>query len=173
VQSRNRRKNVSRLLLVLLCLTVIRVSAVQAQANMQEANAIAAYPLTMDHVTRQFQLAMDLARDPQLKTQYSQVSDLRLEQRIQKVESMPKLAAAARARGITVRDLIMTSVALSPAIAVASLKDSCVKGPGPSRENRVFWAAAPLEHIQFYRDHKSEIDRLVVDVMRTNPDKTE
>jgi hypothetical protein len=34
-------------------------------------------------------------------------------------------------------------------------------GPGASRENQRFWAAAPPEHVKFYRDHKPEIDKLV------------
>jgi hypothetical protein len=159
--------------MLLLSLSVVRGPCLaRAQANMQEAKAIAAYPLTMDHVTRQFQVAADISRDPQLKTQFAGLNDLALDERIQKAESMPKLISAARSRGIAGRDLVMTSAALGPAIAVAGLIDTGERGPGGSEPNKVFWAAAPPDHIKFYRDHKSEIDELVAKMMRNLKDQT-
>ena len=174
MRSKRGATNTCRVFLMLLSLSAVRgPCAVRAQANMQEAKAIAAYPLTMDHVTRQFQVAMDLSHDPQLRNQFAELSDLSLEDRIQKVESIPKLTSTARARGITARDLIMTSAALGPAIAVAGLIDTGERGPGGSQENKVFWAAAPPDHIKFYRDHKPEIDELVAKMMRNLKDQTE
>jgi hypothetical protein len=67
----------------------------------------------------------------------------------------------------------MTSAALGPAIAVAGLIDTGERGPGGSQENKVFWAAAPPDHIKFYRDHKPEIDELVAKMMRNLKDQTE
>ena len=158
---------VGRVVLMLLALGVVREPCVlRAQANMQEAKAIAEYPLTMDHVTRHFQVAADVARDPQLKTEFAELSDRSLEDRVKKAESLPKLMSLARARGIAARDFIMTSAALGPAIAVAGLIDTGERGPGESEQDKIFWAAAPPDHIQFYRDHKAEIDKMVADLMR-------
>jgi hypothetical protein len=162
----NRLKSTWWVLLTFASFSLTTMPSAQAQANMLEAEAIAAYPLTMDHVARQFKVAADLYKDPQLKNQYTEVNELSLEDRIQKVESLPKLASVAKAHGITVRDLIMTSAALGPAIAVAGLMDTGERGPGTSPENKVFWAAAPPEHIKFYRDHKAEVDKLVAEMMQ-------
>jgi hypothetical protein len=170
---KHRARSACTIFLMLLILGALRGPyAAQAQANMQEAKAIASYPLTMDHVTRQFQVAADISRDPQLKTQFAELTDLGLEERIQKAESLPKFMSAARARGIAARDLIMTSAALGPAIAVAGLIDTGERGPGGSEPNKVFWAAAPPDHVKFYRDHKPEIDELVAKMMRNLKDQT-
>jgi hypothetical protein len=56
---------------------------------------------------------------------------------------------------------------LGPAIAVAGLIDTGKRDPGDSEQSKAFWAAAPPDHIKFYRDHKLEIDKLLAEIMRS------
>jgi hypothetical protein len=127
---------------------------IRAQDTMAEAKTVAAYPLTMDHVTRLFQVSADVPSD---KT----MSDLTLEDKIKRIDATPKLSAGLKAHGISSRDFVMTGAAMGAAIAVSGLMDTGEKGPGASLPNQIEWAAAPPDHIKFYRDHKAEIDKLV------------
>lgn len=125
-----------------------------AQDTMTEAKAVAAYPLTMDHVAREFQASTDMPSD-------RAISELSLEDRIKRLDTTPKASTVLKAHGISSRDFVMTGAAVGSAIAVAGLMDSGEKGLSPSAANQILWAAAPQEHIRFYRDHKAEIDKLV------------
>lgn len=127
---------------------------IRAQGSMPEAKAVAAYPLTMDHVTRVFLVSTDLPSD-------RAVNELPLEDRIKRLDATPKVVAVLKAHGISSRDFVMTGAAVGASMIVAGLIDSGEKGPGPSTANQIQWTAAPPEHIKFYRDHKAEIDKLV------------
>ncbi|MGC1423958.1 MAG: hypothetical protein WA354_06150 [Terracidiphilus sp.] len=125
-----------------------------AQDTMTEAKAVAAYPLTMDHVAREFQASTDMPSG-------RAINELPLEDRIKRLDATPKAAAVLKVHGLSSRDFVMTGAAVGAAIIVAGLLDSGEKGPGPGAANQIQWAAAPPEHIKFYRDHKAEIDKLV------------
>lgn len=126
---------------------------IMAQSTMPEAKAVAAYPLTMDHVTR----ALGATDMPSDRT----INELPLEDRIKRIEATPKLAGVLKTHGISARDFVMTSAAVGAAVIVAGLMDTGEKGPGPSAPNQILWASAPPDHIKFYRDHKAEIDKLI------------
>ena len=94
-----------------------------AQTTAKEAQDLAAYPLTMDHVTRQYQALMDLTRQEQqdaaLKRELQGWSGLSLDQQIRLYETNPKTAAISKAHGITPRDQVMTQTALKALIDCA------------------------------------------------------
>ncbi len=66
-----------------------------AQTTAKESRDLAAYPLTMDHVTKQYQSLMDLSRlekqDPGLKRDLQGWSRLPLERQIQFVRNQPEI----------------------------------------------------------------------------------
>ena len=108
----------------------------------------------MDHVAREFQASTDTPSG-------RAINELPLEDRIKRLDATPKAAAVLKVHGLSSRDFVMTGAAVGAAIIVAGLLDSGEKGPGPGAANQIQWAAAPPEHIKFYRDHKAEIDKLV------------
>jgi hypothetical protein len=149
-------------LAALATIALIMIVPCGAQANAEESRAIAAYPLTMDHVNRHFQTLIDLNRqmghDPDLTRQLSGWNDLTVVDQIRHFESVPKAAATAKAHGISSRDQMMTGVTLMAAILVSRSIDHGTKGPGP--KNQLEWTAAPPDHLKFYSDHKVEITKL-------------
>ena len=144
---------------VIAMILLLPALSVRAQNSIAEAKAVAAYTLTMDHVTRVFQLAADIPSD-------KSTNELSLEDRIKHIDATPKLADVLKAHGISARDFVMTGAALGAAIAVSGLMDTGEKGPGASLPNQIEWTAAPPDHIKFYRDHKAEIDKLVAQMMQ-------
>lgn len=138
----------------------IAVSGV-AQTTAKEAQALAAYPLTMDHVTRQYQALMDLTRqeqqDADLKRELQGWSGLALERQIQLYESNAKTAAIVKAHGITPRDQVMTQTAL---MALMIALPSIEAKKGPNATNKLEFDASPADHVKFYHDHEAEITKL-------------
>jgi hypothetical protein len=155
---------------VSLAVFLFAAPPLRSQTTMQEATAVAAYSLSMEHVRQALAVSADLYRaaatDPKRRGENKLINTLPLEERIHRIEANAFSIGTCRARGIGARDYVMTGAALSPAMGVARLMDSGEKGPGPGPENRMFWAAAPPDHVRFYRDHRAEIDRLVEEITR-------
>lgn len=80
-----------------------------AQTTPQEAQTLAAYPLTMDHVAQQYQVLIALTRqtqtDPSLKSQLQDWAKLPLDRKIDLFQTNSKVAAITKAnrRGRTAR----------------------------------------------------------------------
>ena len=132
-----------------------------AQTTVKESQAVAAYPLTMDHVTRQYQALIDLTRQEQqdegLKRELQGWSGLGLERQIQLYEGNAKTAAIVKAHGITARDQVMTQTALMALmIALPSIETK----KGPNAKNKLQFDASPATHVKFYHEHQAEIGKL-------------
>lgn len=132
-----------------------------AQTTAEEAQDLAVYSLTMDHVTRHYQALMDLAREERrdsiFKHEVQAWSGLPLERQIQLYESNPKTAAILKAHKITARDQVMTQTAL---MALMVALPSIERGKDANATNPLQMDAAPAEHVKFYRDHQAEIAKL-------------
>jgi ABC-type glycerol-3-phosphate transport system substrate-binding protein len=132
-----------------------------AQTTAKEAQDLAAYPLTMDHVTRQYQALMDLTRQEQqddgLKREVQGWSGLPLEQQIQRYGTNPKVAAIVNAHGISAHDQVMTQTAL---MALMIALPSIEQKKGPNAKNKLQFDASPADHVKFYREHQAEISKL-------------
>jgi len=146
----------------------IAVSCV-AQTTAKEAHALAAYPLTMDHVTRQYEALMDLARQEQqdegLKRELQGWSGLALDRQIELYESNAKIAGIGKAHGITARDQVMTQTAL---MALMIALPSIEAKKGPNAKNKLQFDASSAHHVKFYHEHQAEISKLgaeLVDVV--------
>jgi hypothetical protein len=115
----------------------------------------------MDHVTQQYQVLIDLARqtqaDPGLKSQLLDWAKLPMNGQIHLFEANSKIAAITKAHGITPRDQIMTANALQ-AIMIAF--PSVEAGKGPNADNKLEFATASPQHVQFFHDHQAEIMKL-------------
>ena len=137
-----------------------------AQTTAKEAQAVAAYPLTMDHVTRQYQALMDLTlqeqQDEGLKRELQGWSGLPLERQIQLYESNSKTAAIVKAHGITPRDQVMTQTAL---MALMIALPSIEQRKGPNAKNKLQFDASSAGHVKFYHDHQAEITKLGADLV--------
>jgi hypothetical protein len=137
-----------------------------AQTTPQEAQELAAYPLTMDHVTQQYQVLIDLSRqtqaDPGLKNQFRDWAKLPLNGQIHLFETNSKAAAIAKAHGIPPRDQVMTANALT---AVLIAFPSVEAGKGPNASNKLEFAASSPQHVQFFRDHQAEIMKLAMQMV--------
>jgi hypothetical protein len=138
-----------------------------AQMNDAEAKTLASYPLTMDVLTRHFLALVDvhrmMAKDPEFNKQMTDWGHLSLEEQVRRYSSIPKAAAAAKAHGISVRDFVLSGIALVDAMYAANHK-----GKAAGAVDRLLWAAASPDHVKFYLDHRAEIGRLqeqVVDAM--------
>ncbi len=137
-----------------------------AQTTAKEAQALAAYPLTMDHVARHYQALMDLTRQEQedegLKRELQGWSGLPLDRQIQLYESNPKTAAIVKAHGITPRDQVMTQTALlALMIALPSIEGK----NGPNAKNKLQFDASSADHVKFYHEHQAEITKLGADLV--------
>jgi hypothetical protein len=140
-----------------LLLAAIRPSS--AQINDAEAKILASYQLTMDVLTRHFLALVDvhrmMAKDPEFNKQMSDWGQISLEEQVRRYSSVPQAMAAAKAHGISVRDHILSGIALVDAMYAANHK-----GKPADAGTRLLWAAAPPDHVKFYLDHKAEIARL-------------
>ena len=134
-----------------------------AQSTPKEAQELAAYPLTMDHVSRHYQTLTDLtlqfARDPELKRNFQGWAELPLNQQIAKFEADGKTSTIAKTRGITARDQVMTMQALK---AVMTAFPSIEQGQGPNQYNKLEFAASSPDHVKFFRDHQADIMKLAM-----------
>jgi hypothetical protein len=137
-----------------------------AQSTAKEAQAVAAYPLTMDHVMRQYLALMDLTRqeqqDDDLKRELQGWSALPLERQIQLYESNSKTAAIVKAHGITPRDQVMTQTAL---MALMIALPSIEQRKGPNAKNKRQFDASSAGHVKFYHAHQAEITKLGADLV--------
>ena len=138
----------------------IAVSCV-AQTTAKEAQDLAAYPLTMDHVTRQYQALIDLTRQEQqdagLRRELQGWSGMPLDRQIQLYGSNAKVAAIVKAHGITPRDQVMTQTAL---MALMIALPSIEAKKGPNATNKLEFDASSPDHVKFYHDHQAEITKL-------------
>jgi hypothetical protein len=132
-----------------------------AQTTAKEAQALAAYPLTMDHVTRHYQALVDLTRQEQedagLRRELQGWSGLPLDRQIQLYESNAKTAAIVNAHGITPRDQVMTQTAL---VALMIALPSIEQRKGPNAKNKLQFDASSTGHVKFYHEHQAEITKL-------------
>jgi hypothetical protein len=145
---------------ILVSVSIVAVSCA-AQSTPKEAQDLAVYPLTMDHVARQYQALTDLTvqtgHDPEMKRQFQGWASLPLDQQIHLLETNGKTAAIAKTNGITPRDLVMTMKAL---VAVMTAFPSIEAGKGPNQLNKLEFAASSPDHVKFFRDHQAEIMKL-------------
>ncbi len=132
-----------------------------AQTTVKEARDLAAYPLTMEHVTGHYQVLIDLTREEQresgLKRDLQSWSLLPLEQQIQQYETNPKVAAILKAHGMTPRDQVMTQTSL---LALMVALPSIEQKKRPNGKNKFQFDASPADHVKFYHDHQAEITKL-------------
>ena len=132
-----------------------------AQTTAKEAQTLAAYPLTMDHVTRHYQALVDLTRqeqeDTSLRRELQGWSGLPLDRQIQLYESNAKTAAIVNAHGITPRDQVMTQTAL---MALMIALPSIEQKKGPNAKNRLQFDASSSGHVKFYHEHQAEISKM-------------
>src|SRR5580698_7155789 len=145
-----------------LLLGAIRPS--MAQINDAEAKTLASYQLTMDVLTRHFLALVDvhrmMAKDPEFNKQMSDWGHISLDEQVRRYSSVPKAMAAAKAHGISIRDHILSGIALVDAMYAANHK-----GKPVDAATRLLWAAAPPDHVKFYLDHRAEIERLQAQVL--------
>ena len=143
----------------------IAVSCV-AQTTAKEAQVLAAYPLTMDHVTRQYQALMDLTRqeqqDADLKRELQGWSALPLDRQIQPYEGNSKTAAIVKAHGITPRDQVMTQTTL---MALMIALPSIEQRKDANAKNKLQFDASSADHVKFYHEHQAEISKLGADLV--------
>jgi hypothetical protein len=139
-----------------------------AQSTPKQAQELAAYPLTMDHVTRQYQtlteLALQFAKDPVLKGRFQGWDKLPMDQQIGTFAASEKTLAMAKAHGLTPRDLVMTMRALQ---AVMTVFPSIEEGQGPNQDNKLEFEASSPDHVKFFRDHQPEIMKLALQFAST------
>ena len=82
-------------------------------------------------------LRRQMAKDPELDKQMNDWGHLTLEQQIRKFQSVPKAAAAAKVHGISVRDQVLSGIALVDAMYVASRVRQ--RGRRPLRMRKINW----------------------------------
>jgi hypothetical protein len=132
-----------------------------AQTTAKEAQALAAYPLTMDHVTRHYQALVDLTRQEQddagLRRELQGWSGLPLDRQIQLYESNAKTAAIVNSHGNTPRDQVMTQTAL---MALMIALPSIEQRKSPNAKNKLQFEASSADHVKFYHEHQAEITKL-------------
>lgn len=144
---------------VLAAASMALASAVLAQNDEAEARRIAAYPLTMDLFNRYAAAALEVARLSKNDPAYSQMrnlQDLSLDARIQRFETTPHVVAILKAHGISARDMVMTSAAVS---AVMIVKAAMQTGAGQNEANKLEWKASVPEHVKFYDAHQAEMKK--------------
>jgi hypothetical protein len=140
-----------------------------AQTTAKEAQDLAAYPLTMDHVARQYQALIDLTRlelqDPGVKRDLQGWSAMPLDRQIQLYGTDARVAAIVKAHGITPRDQVMTQTAL---MALMIALPSIEQKRAPNATNILQFKATSADHVKFYHEHQAEITKLgaeLVDVV--------
>lgn len=141
-------------------------SAVLAQNDEAEARRIAAWPLTMDLFNRYAAATLELASLPKSDPAYGplrSLRDLSLDARIQRFETTPHAMAILKAHGISARDMIMTSAAVT---AVMVVKAAMQTGAGQNEYNKPEWIASVPDHLKFYDAHPAEMKKFQDDLMR-------
>ena len=132
--------------------------------NDADARKVAAYPLTADLLQKYIAVMLDMARlspDDPLREQLKALYDLPLDERVRRFDAAPKAVAMLKTRGISSRDLVMTSASVSAAIVV---KIAAQTGAGQNASNRFEFQASSPDHLKFYDAHEAEIDKFVADV---------
>ena len=133
----------------------------QAQ-SMQDAKVIAAYPLTMEKVEKKYQATIEMAHlfssDAAFRHQMQNGSAQgTLEAQTHYLEMVSQAAKIIEKHGLSVRDYVLTTMALNTAMFPGMPQGSQSRNAGddPAR------VAASPEHVKFVEDHRDEINRLL------------
>ena len=136
-----------------------------AQSNEADARKIAAYPLTLDLFHRYAAVTIDFAKlsktDP-ARNQLKGLESLPLDNRVQRMESTAASASILKAHGISARDMVMTSAAVT---ALFVVKAATQTGAGRNDANKLEWEATGPDHLKFYDAHKADFDKYQADLM--------
>ncbi len=133
----------------------------QAQ-SMQDAKVIAAYPLTMEKVEKKYQATIEMAHlfssDAAFRRQMQNGPEQgTLEAQTHYLEAVSQAAKIIEKHGLSVRDYVLTTMALNTAMFPRAPQglQSRRAGDDPAE------VAASPEHVKFVEDHREEIKRLL------------
>jgi hypothetical protein len=154
-------RQLNPLLLGMFSLVLIMLgSPASAQFTMDDAKAIAAYPLTMEKMEKKYKATIEIARlagsDPDFARQIDPVATQpTLEGEIKAFNATPKAVSIVQAHGLSVRDYSLITMAINTAMlpqVPEALRSAKSKQVGDPVE-----AAASPEHVQFVQTHREEI----------------
>ena len=136
----------------------------QAQ-SMQDAKVIAAYPLTMEKVEKKYQATIEMARLSSSDVAFSHQMQKgpaqgTLEAQTHYLEAVSQAAKIIENHGLSVRDYVLTTMALNTAMfpRMPQALQSPHAGGDPDRI-----AASPV-HVKFVEDHRDEIYKFIAQV---------
>jgi hypothetical protein len=153
-------KTGSTLLGMLSLVLIMLGSPASAQFTMDDAKAIAAYPLTMEKMEKKYEATVEIARlagsDADFARQIdSGAGQTTLDGQIKAFNALPKAVSIVQAHGLSVRDYSLITMAINTAMlpqvpeALRSAKSKQVEDP--------VRAAVSPEHVQFVQMHREEI----------------
>ena len=147
----------------LALLTLVALNS-PAQINDAEANRIAAYPITADLFQRYASVTIAMAKLPvndPIRAQLNALPSAALDERVRRFEASPGAVSILKSNGISARDMVMTSAAVSSAMVV---KPAMKAGVGPNAATKLDWASTSPDHLKFFDTHKADIDKFQVDL---------
>jgi hypothetical protein len=148
------------ILVLVLVITVGPLS--HAQVSMQDAQLIAACPLTMDKVQRKYEATVEMAQisasDSEFHAQMQKISNqATLDAQIQSIEALPQAAEIIQKHGLSVRDYVLTTMALNTAM-LPQIPEALQSGRA---ERDPLQIAASPEHVKFVQDHREAIHKML------------
>jgi|SRR5581483_6565072 len=159
-------RNLLRISLFALA-SLAAASNVFAQKNEAEARKIAAYPLTMDLFNRYAAVTLELAHPPRNDADNfmrgEAFIEMSLDERVEHLQAAPKLMAVVRAHGLSARDFIMTSAAVTAFLVTRTAMQT---GAGHNEYNKLEWEASVPDHEKFFNAHQAEMKKYQDDLMR-------
>ena len=149
-----------------LAVAPLSLQAQHASGHTMSADdrALHSYTLTMDHLRKLKQVALELTSyakaHPDEAQNYEDMSnsdDATLDQQVARLESIPPMRKALSSAGMSARDYILTSLTFFQAAMTAGMMDSYAKTkqPPPALPYNVNPA-----NVAFVRAHKAEIEQL-------------
>jgi hypothetical protein len=133
-----------------------------AQVSMQDAKLIAACPLTMNRVQKKYDATVEMAQisasDSEFRAQMLKISNQStLDAQIHSIEALPQAAKIIQKHGLSVRDYVLTTMALNTAM-LPQMPEALQSGR--AEQDPVQIAASP-EHVKFVQDHREEIHKML------------
>ncbi len=154
------------LVIAALAVAPLSVHAQHASGHTMSADdrALHSYTLTMDHLRKLKQVALNLVAyekahpdEAQKYEDMSESDDATLDQQIDHMASIPPMRKALASAGISARDYVLTSMTYFQAGMTAAMMDSYAKTkqqPPPLPYN------VNPANVAFVRSHKAEIEQL-------------
>lgn len=158
-------------------LLVCAASPAAAQKTLEEAKQVAAYPLTMDNVTRYLQTSAEVRKkcttDPDLARRFQEYGSTShsLDESLKWFKATPKLLAASKEHGISAHDMVMTQAAFLAAIQVGAALENGTKEAPTDPESQILWASVSHDHLKLLNDHAAEIAKLQAALAQAQPEK--